>query len=151
MTTSPTGSTPSTLAPDERGALRLRIDHAVPVGGLDGAWWPRSRDLARESVDLVDHFPADVGRISRLLYSGPDWDPTATGVPLRRVQVAAGTVKLGTFPSDDTHVMVLTLSTHERLRVLVVPAATDPDLAEQAMAAAADREDTRGARELLGL
>lgn len=153
MTTSPTGSTPSTStgAPDDRGPLRLRIDHAVPVGGLDGAWWPRSRDLARESIDLVDHFPADVGRISRLLYSSPDWDPTADGVRLRRVPVATGTVKLGSFPSDDTHVMVLTLSTRERVRVLVVPPSTDPALAEEAMAAAADPGDPRGAHELLGL
>ncbi len=147
MTTSPTGSTPTTH--DGDAPLRLRLDHATAQGGLDGAWWPRSRDLARESAHLVDRFPTEIGRVARLLYSGPDWDRDGDAPQVRRIRTEHGSVKLGSFPSDDTHVMVVTLASRERLQLLVVPPGTDASTAEQAMAAAADVTDTRIAPELL--
>lgn len=147
MTTSPTGT--PTPTQDGDAPLRLRLDHAAARGGLDGAWWPRSRDLARESADLVDHFPTGIGRVARLLYSGPDWDREGDAPQVRRIATEHGSVKLGSFPSDDTHVMVVTLATRERLQLLVVPADTDGPAAERAMAAAADADDHRTATELL--
>lgn len=147
MTTSPTGSTPSTH--DGGAPLRLRLDHATARGGLDGAWWPRSRDLARESADLVDRFPTGIGRVARLLYSGPDWDRDGDNPQVRRIGTEHGSVKLGSFPSDDTHVMVVTLASRERLHLLVVPPETGAAAAEQAMTAAADAADHRTAPQLL--
>lgn len=147
MTTSPTGSSPSTR--DGNAPLRLRLDHDVARGGLDGAWWPHSRDLAQQSADLVDHFPTEIGRVARLLYSGPDWDRDGDTPQVRRIRTEHGSVKLGSFPSDDTHVMVVTLASRERLRLLVVPWDADAALAESAMEAAADTDDNRTAEQLL--
>lgn len=150
MTTSPTMSDSSpTLA--ERAPLRLRLDNSFQSGQLDGAWWPQSRDLQREAADLVDHFPALIGRIARLLFSRPDWDTVPGDPSIRRVQATRGTVKMGSFPSDDTHVVVLKMSSGERLRLLVVPADTEPNLASLAMQQAADDRNTQGASTLLGL
>lgn len=148
MTTSPTGTTPSS-ATQGRAPLRLRLDHDAARGGLDGAWWPHSRDLARESADLVDQFPTGIGRVARLLYSGPDWDHHGEGPQVRRIRTEHGSVKLGSFPTDDTHVMVVTLASRERLQLLVVPHDTEAGAAEQAMTAAADEGDTRSAEKLL--
>lgn len=105
--------------PLDRGPLRLALDASPPPGSPEGAWWPWSRDLAAEAADLVDHFPTSVGRINRLLYSRPDWD--VTGSAIRRVAASRGPVKIGSFPSDDTHLMVLTLASGRRMKLLVVP------------------------------
>jgi uncharacterized protein DUF5994 len=150
MTTSPTGSI-SSPAPTERVPLRIRIDTGSHGGPVDGAWWPQSRDLQTEAADLVDHFPPLVGRVERLLFSRPDWD-TVSGAPtLRRIHAARGAVKVGSFPSDDTHVMVVKLSSGRGLRLLVVPSATEPGPASRVMRQAADHRNTRPPSALLGL
>lgn len=82
-------------------------------------------------ADLVDHLPAVVGRVHRTLYSRPDWDTQP-----HRVAVAHGRLKTGSFPDDDTHMIVLRMSTQTDLRLLVVP--SDHPHGEQAMAIAAD-------------
>lgn len=117
--TTPSTSTPSTTSlagVPRRRPLRLRMGRTMGVDRLDGAWWPQSRDLAVELADLVDHFPAECGRVVRALFSPPDWDP----VP-RRVPVSTGYVKVGSFPRDDTHVIELKTSDRTVLHVLVVP------------------------------
>lgn len=150
MSTSPTASmsTPTTAA---RVPLRLRLGQSFQSGPLDGAWWPQSRDLQLETSDLVDHFPGPAGRISRLLFSRPDWD-AVPGVPSpRRIKAARGAVKLGSFPSDDTHIVIVKLSAGRRLRLLVVPSDTEPGLASRIMEQAADDRNTQSPRTLLGL
>lgn len=118
-------SPPQRTPPD---GLRLQMSNEVSPDGLDGSWWPRSRDLQREAADLVDHFPAGIGRISRMLFSRPDWDnSSADGRGVRSIRAARGPVKVGSFPSDDTHLMILTLSSRRRLKLLVIPSDT-PDL-----------------------
>ena len=119
------------LSHEPRTALRLRLSPAPGTGRLDGGWWPQSRDLAVELADLVDHFPAALGRVDRAVYSPPDWDTRP-----RAVTVARGRVKTGSFPEDDTHLMVLALSTRTSVRLLVVP--PDHPAGEQAMEIAAD-------------
>lgn len=150
MTTSPTGSIPAPSA-TERVPLRLRLAASFSSGPLDGAWWPQTRDLQLEAADLVDHFPQQVGRVERLLYSPPDWD-TGSGTPgARRIWAERGAIKVGSFPSDDTHLMVAKISSGRRIRLLVVPSGTEPGRAETAMREAADEADTRTAAALLGL
>jgi hypothetical protein len=114
-------------------------------GQADGAWWPRSRDLQREAADLVDHFPPEGGRISRLLFSRPDWDvpPTATD-GVHKIHAARGWVKTGSFPSDDTNLMILTMSDGRRLKLLVIPHDTPAGEGERRLRAGgqgAARED----------
>ena len=147
MMTSPIQDHQSTV----RAELRIRLDNSFTSGPLDGAWWPQSRNLQIEAADLIDNFPHRVGQISRLLFSRPDWD-TASGEPsVRKIRAARGIVKVGSFPSDDTHIMILAMATGERLRLLVVPHDTPPELAERIMEQAADDRNTRSPAQLLGL
>jgi hypothetical protein len=116
----------------------------VAGGHLDGAWWPYSRDLAAELRILVDHFPVANGHIDRVVYSRPDWDTSP-----RKVQVSRGLMKTGSFPSDDSHLLVLGLSTRRQLELLVVPPSTDAETAEELMAGAASASNRSTGSELL--
>ncbi len=130
----------STITP----GLRLQLSPIPGNGPLEGAWWPRSRDLDDELADLVDHFPAGVGRISRALFSRPDWLTRP-----RRIKVARGYLKTGSFPSDDTHLMRLKLSSERELRLLVIPPDTPRDEARELLVHAASPNNRRSASELL--
>lgn len=126
MTTS--SSTTSSAPRNTSPGLRLHLLDEPSMDRVDGSWWPRSRDLQREGADLVDHFPSDHGRISRLLFSRPDWDNATTeGHGLRSIRAERGTVKVGSFPRDDTHLMIATMSSGRRLRLRVIPSDTPPD------------------------
>ena len=125
-----TSSNPIPLT--RRIPLRLRMAAAPAPGGLQGGWWPQSRDLAVELADLVDHFPPEWGRIVRTVFSPPDWDPAP-----RRIPVARGYVKVGSFPRDDTHLVLLKTADHAVLRVLVVPPGMSSDQGDEALLAAA--------------
>lgn len=133
----------------DRVPLRLAVEDGSHTGPLDGGWWPQSRDLQVEAADLVDHFPARVGRVSRLLYSRPDWDPGPSGSALRKIRARRGFVKVGSFPSDDTHLMVAVLSSGTRLRLVVLPSSSGAEDAARVLTAAAERANQRTAAELL--
>jgi len=133
-----------THAPQPRVPLRLRMSPRPGRDRLDGGWWPQSRDLTVELADLVDHFPESSGRIVRVLYSPPDWD-----APPRRVPVAAGGVKAGSFPRDDTHLIQLKTSDRAVLYVLVIPSNMTEDQGEEALLAAATVGNAHEAEALL--
>lgn len=137
MMTSPNGS-PLAPSASERVPLRILLDDGKPSGPLDGAWWPQSRDLQVEGADLIDHFPDVVGRVERLLYSPPDWDAGHGRSGTHAIAATRGTVKVGSFPGDDTHVMVLKMASGRRVRLLVVPWATEPSAAARLMEQAAE-------------
>ncbi|GAA5156717.1 hypothetical protein GCM10023340_45330 [Nocardioides marinquilinus] len=133
MTTLP-DSTPAPSGSDQ--PLRLRLGEITSDGG-DGAWWPRSRDLQVEAARLVDEFPVEAGRINRLLMSRPDWDDSVTGGHgVRRIRAARGVVKVGSFPRDDTSLMILAMANGGRVHLQVIPADIDPDRGERLLAAA---------------
>ena len=141
MTTSYAPTILATEAPP-RGSLRIELAAEFGHGPLDGAWWPRSDDLQREVADLVDHFPR--GRIDHLVYSRPDWTNTAP-----RVHTQRGSIKVGSFPRDDTHVVLLNLASRRILRLLVVPAYTDTASAHLVLHRAAEPGNLADADELL--
>jgi hypothetical protein len=111
---------------------------------LDGGWWPQSRDLAVELADLIDHFPSQFGRVARALFSPPDWDAAA-----RRIPVAGRYVKVGSFPRDDTHLILLRMSDGSTLRLLVVPPSFSDDQGDEALLAASSRGNAHSAADLL--
>lgn len=127
-----------------RGPLRLRLTEEHHRHRLDGAWWPQSRSLAIEVADLVDHFPAGRGRIARVLISPPDWDAGP-----RRIPVAGGYVKVGSFPRDDTHLIQLKTLGGAVLFVLVVPPHFDRVQGWRAMHAAEHSREVRSGTALL--
>jgi hypothetical protein len=134
-------STSNDLSPDNR----LRVSYSAASGGrLDGAWWPHSTDLELELADLVDHFPEKSGRIDRVVFSRPDW---ATAP--HKVRVGRGTMKTGSFPEDDTHLMLLRMSSMAQLDLLVIPPQTNADRAHALMASASAADNHSTGSELL--
>lgn len=133
-----TASNTSGTAPMERGPLRLQLRDFTAADGSDGAWWPRSRSLQTEAADLVDNFPGTHGRIHWLLFSRPDWeDATIGGRGVRMIRAARGPMRVGSFPTDDTQLIIASLNTGSRLRLQVIPSATDPVEAERRLRSAA--------------
>jgi hypothetical protein len=134
----PTSPPSIPVDPRDRGPLRLRLSDTVSPDGLRGAWWPRSRDLRTEGRDLVDHFPHSAGYIERLLFSRPDWDDGVApdGHGLRRIMTDRGPVKIGSFPGDDTQLMVLSMATGRRIKLTVIPSDTHDELGETLLSAA---------------
>lgn len=145
MTTSNGSTLPSGDQSPRRVPLRLTMVDDPGRDRLDGAWWPQSRDLAVELADLVDHFPPELGRVMRVLVSPPDWEP---GAP-RRVPVADGYVKVGSFPGDDTHLVYLTTTNRTVLQVLVVPPEFTEEQGDEALLAGATSGNAHSAGDLL--
>jgi len=144
MTTSNGRIQPSDSDPPRRGPLRLSLAAGAGRNRLDGAWWPRTRDLVVELADLVDHFPEGTARIVGASCSTADWDR-----PPRRVAVAGGHVQVGALPHDDLHLTRLTLADRTVLQVLVVPPGFTDDQGAEALLAAAAAGNAHSAAELL--
>lgn len=107
------------------GTLRLQLTPAFDEGHLGGWWAPYSRDLSREAAHLVDAFPADRGRIDRLVYAPPDWeDVLATEVFTRH-----GRIKVGYMPESRGTGLVLVRITGAGIVLLGVSWMTEPRLA----------------------
>jgi len=108
-------------------ALRSEPDRSAS----DGAWWPEGRELAAQLPTLVAAWPANAGRIARVLYSPPDWDDRP-----RSVQVEDGRrIKTGSFPRDDTHLLTLTTLNGRRYAITVIAPDTAPDDAARLLSA----------------
>lgn len=144
MSTSNGPSIVPEVAARGRAPLRLRLAESPGSAHLDGGWWPYSRELAIELADLVDHFPPRSGRIVRALVSPPDWDSAPRAIP-----VAGGIVKVGSFPRDDTHLVLLTTSDRTVLRVLVVPPGFTRAQGDEALLASATAGNAHPAAEVL--
>ncbi|MBO3673581.1 DUF5994 family protein [Streptomyces sp. NEAU-YJ-81] len=123
--------------PDERvpsPPARLSLTPTSPVPGLlDGAWWPRSRDLLRELPALTDVLDARWGRITRVSVNPAHWP-----VIPRKVPATGHTVKVGWFTDEqDPHKLILLSYTTGRWDLLVIPPETSAAAAARLMAAAA--------------
>ncbi|MFI9175496.1 DUF5994 family protein [Streptomyces lincolnensis] len=146
-------SAPPTPEADDRlssssSPLPLRLSLA-PAGSvpalLDGAWWPRSRDLMAELPALTAVLDPLWGRITRVTVNPTHW-PT---VP-RKVPVAGHVVKVGWFLSEqDPHELLLLSYRTGRWNLLVVPPQTPSASAAWLMAAAGDPLGTSTASRLM--
>ncbi|NEE02385.1 hypothetical protein G1H10_19610 [Phytoactinopolyspora halotolerans] len=97
---------------------------------LDGAWWPRSRDLAAELPELIATLSQRGFTVARVAYHRDSWDSVSGKLP-----IAGRVVRLGWFRTIDAHLLSLTeLRSADRLDLLVIPPTSDPLLAEQAFA-----------------
>ncbi|MEX1653207.1 DUF5994 family protein [Streptomyces pseudovenezuelae] len=99
---------------------------------LDGAWWPRSRDLSQELPGLADVLDPLWGRITRIAVNPRYWP-----VIPHRIFVNGHVVKVGWFTSElDPHKILLLSGTSGRWDLLVVPPETTAPSAARLMAAA---------------
>ncbi|MFE0508963.1 DUF5994 family protein [Streptomyces sp. NPDC058964] len=129
-------------------SLPVRLSLTPAPGGLDGTWWPRSRELTRELPPLTAALGDLWGPITRITVNPAYWPviPPWVSVAGRTVHVGWSTVE------QDPHRLTL-FSTDGRRDVLVIPPETGADAAAQLMAGdgiyapardeAADRSDAR--------
>ena len=142
--TSRTRSTRASADKDRRGGARLVLKPDGPVTGqVDGAWWPRSRDLAAELPDLIAGLAERIGPVEQLSYNLTAW----TASP-RKVTVNGSLVRLGGFRSQHPDTVDV-LGAKRRLTLLVVPPAASPKAAQRVLQQAGRAGDTGGIEELL--
>ena len=139
---------PTAEAEDRSSSSSVRLSLA-PVGPapalLDGAWWPRSRDLVAELPSLTDVLDPLWGRITRVTVNPTHWP-----VVPRKVPVAGHVVKVGWFLAEqDPHELLLLSYRTGRWNLLVVPPQTTPVSAAWLMAAASDPLGTSTASRLM--
>jgi hypothetical protein len=101
--------------------LELKPEGSAP-GFVDGAWWPRSRDLRHELPDLVARLAGRVGQVERVAFGRQVWDPTGRA----RLVTPGGRVAFDGFGSfePDTVWFVVGGRRGARLCVVVIPPET---------------------------
>ncbi|MFF5448899.1 DUF5994 family protein [Streptomyces sp. NPDC012888] len=126
-------------------SVRLALTPKTALAGLlDGAWWPRSRDLAAELPPLVDAMEGRFGRITRVTAN-----PTCWPYIPHRVPVAGHTVQLEWFTEQDSDKMIMLHHAGGRCDLLVIPPETEPAAAARLMTAATLPGNVRGVGTLM--
>jgi hypothetical protein len=123
--------------PFRASTARLALKPVLPSPGqveLDGAWWPRSRDLNHELPGLADMLDPLWGRITRIAVNPRYWP-----IIPHRIFVNGHVVKVGWFTLElDPHKILLLSGTSGRWDLLVIPPeATAPSAARLMEAASA--------------
>jgi hypothetical protein len=108
-----------------RGGIDVRVSLRTDAGddssAFDGAWFPRTRDLAFEVPELIAELERRDVRVERFTYSLDAWLP----VP-RKIVVNGRVVRTGGFRSMNPLVVCITWDGGaRRADLLVVPPETD--------------------------
>jgi len=118
---------------------RLRLKPKAPQSGyVDGAWWPRSDDLAAELPDLLAVLSVRLGRIDRVLYNLNEW-----AKPSAKLATGGRRVRLDGYRRQPINTLEVLGLNRNKIALLVVPPDTDPNEAHATlMAAAAPSNDS---------
>lgn len=101
--------------------VSLRDDAGEGESAFDGAWWPRSRDLAAEVPELIAELARRGLTVERFTYPLEAWQPAP-----RKIVVMGRVVRTGGFRSMDPQVVCLSWAGgNRRADLLVVPPETD--------------------------
>lgn len=126
------------------GSALLRLETTESREGvLDGAWWPRSRDIGAELPALVRALTAHLGPVVRVGLDTAAWE----GLPTRIV-VDDRVVHIDSFAVGDDTVLI-TRADEDILSLLVVPPDATPEAAHAAMAQAVRSGNLTGAEQIL--
>ncbi|MFD7081110.1 DUF5994 family protein [Streptomyces sp. NPDC059918] len=141
---------PSKLLPDaihqavRPGAALLRLETTKSRQGLlDGAWWPRSRDVTVELPALITALTAHLGPVTRVGLDSSAWQDVPT-----RLVIDGRVVHLDADPVGDDTVLV-TRGHNDHFVLLVVPPDTTADAAREAMARAVRADNITQAAQIL--
>src|SRR3954466_2716607 len=88
---------------DTAARISLSAHLNTPHTAVDGAWWPRTTDLAAELPGLVAALDERGVRISRIAYALSAWVPSP-----HKVQAGGRTVRTGGFRVLDPTLISLT-------------------------------------------
>ncbi|MGW3016732.1 DUF5994 family protein [Streptomyces longwoodensis] len=122
--------------------LRLRTTHDRQ-GVLDGAWWPRSRDVVAELPPLISALTVYLGPLTRVGLDAGAWDALPT-----RLLVDDRVIHIDSFPVGDDTVLV-TRGDQDHFSLLVIPPHATPEAARTAMADAVRADNVTQAEQIL--
>jgi hypothetical protein len=136
-------------APAELPAIAVRLRLKQPgnhPGLVNGAWWPRSRDLARELPPLVAALDPVWGRIYHVTVQVDMWPE----IP-KKVVAGEHVLRVGWFDAeqDRNDLCLISLRGGERWDLLVVPPELDAGTAERLMVDATTSGNLQSASALL--
>ncbi|MEU3913560.1 DUF5994 family protein [Streptomyces sp. NPDC029721] len=150
MTDSDIPHRPPLLLPDaihqavEPGTALLRLEtKRSREGRLDGAWWPRTRDIETELPALISVLTGHLGPITRVGVDASAWN----GLPTRLV-IDDQVVHIDSDPVGDDTVLI-TRGANDHFALLVVPPDTTADAAREAMARAVRADNITEAAQIL--
>lgn len=124
---------PPVAAEPPQPVARVTVKPTAPATGhVDGAWWPRSRDLSAELPALLTELTGRWNSVTRVTYNLDVWNPTE-----RRLPIAGRILRLGGFHSQHPDTVTLITASGQRLTLLVVPPDTSPSAAHRALTMAA--------------
>ncbi|MEU9572959.1 DUF5994 family protein [Streptomyces massasporeus] len=112
-------------------------------GVLDGAWWPRSHDIAAELPGLITALTDRLGPITRVGLDTDAWE----GLPTR-MTIDGRVVHIDPSPVGDDTVLV-TRGEQDLFSLLVIPPHATPDAARAAMAEAVRADSGTQAAQIL--
>ncbi|MFD7019314.1 DUF5994 family protein [Streptomyces sp. NPDC059161] len=142
--------TPPLLLPDaihqavKPGTALLRLETTSSrEGRLDGAWWPRTRDIETELPALISVLTGHLGSITRVGLDASAWN----GLPTRLV-IDGQAVHLDSHPVGDDTVLI-TRGYNDHFALLLVPPDTTADAAREAMAHAVRADNITQATQIL--
>lgn len=138
---------PSTAAAPDDVRLSLRDRDHSGSGFVDGAWWPRSRDLAAELPALLARVGERAGRVERVAFGLSGWD----AVDVRRLATRDGRIPLEGFRSieEATVWFVVRGAGRSRVGLMVIPPDTPPERAAELLDLAGTAGERRSPSELL--
>lgn len=124
---------------------RLRLKPKAPVAGLvDGAWWPRTDDLAVELPDLLAVLSVRLGPIDRVLYNLGEWVKAPA-----KLTGGERSVHLDGYRNQPANTIEVIGLNRDALVLLALSPDTDPQSAHTAMMAAAGRDNVSTVEQLL--
>ncbi|WP_067712249.1 DUF5994 family protein [Nocardia yamanashiensis] len=123
-------STRIRLRPEYTPRLRLR-PKGRPNAYIDGAWWPRSDNLAAELPDLLAVLGIRLGHVPRVVYDRASWPPAP-----RQITVNDRPVQLDAYRFELGNTMYIHGGTGEMIVLQVISSTTDDDTAHTALMAA---------------
>ena len=103
---------------------------------LDGTW-PRSRITVPELTNLIIALDSRDVAATRVMLNPEAWDEQP-----RRISINGRIVRVGWFTTLDTHLLIATTGTDQRIDLLVVPPALSADRAAAATTMATDGDPT---------
>lgn len=95
---------------------------------IDGAWWPRSTDLATELPELLAALTTRLGPVDRIVYDPDSWTP-----PPRQVTVAEQSISLEPYRFQLRNTMYVVGSNSAVTVLRVILPSTDGRTAHSAM------------------
>lgn len=126
------------------GTALLRLETTPAREGiLDGAWWPRSRDIEAELPSLITALTGHLGPVTRVGLDATAWE----GLPTRLI-IDDQVVHIDSFPVGDDTVLI-TRGDRDYFTLLVVPPHTTTDAAHAAMARAVRADNITQAKQIL--